>query len=355
MKTALRLLYVPNERVEGSQIGPRKAFETLHAKGELTAYQAYSYLVRDKLAASHADALTEMLALARDFRPDVIFIQRTTNAYPMDREYIRQLKAVPGNPKLVLYEEDPYDPWIKRLDTTMRNVMAECDMAVLGGTGYLLDLACKAGARKIRFAPHSYDSIRFDTPWTPTRARKWDVVMIANLTCLKRIPFLFMPGGRSRKQAARRLYRYLGERFALFGGGQGWEGEPYCRGRISYDKQGEAIREAWMSVNWGQFDQIGMYCSDRLPISLACGVPHITNYQPGYEHIYQNVPGLFVIKTPAEATDVVLYLLSLPIDARIELGLKAAEHMRHHFHADKVYGNILQTIKEELFPELESV
>lgn len=345
----MRWFYVPNEREEGGQVGPRKAFETLLERGTLSAYKAYSYLVRDKLAASHGDALAEMLAEARDFRPDVIFIQRTTRLYPMSRDYLRQLKAVPGNPKLVLYEEDPYDRFIKRLDSTMSNVMSESDMAVLGGNGYLLDLAYRAGARTIRFAPHSYDDVRFDTPWAPPRTRRWDAVMIANLTCLKRIPFLFMPGGRSRKRAARRLHRYLGDRFAVYGGGQGWDGEPYCRGRIAYHEQGNAIRDAWMSVNWGQFDRIGMYCSDRLPISMACGVPHITNYQPGYEHIYQHVPGLFVVRTPAEATDVALYLLSLPVDERIDLGLKAADYARRHLHATVVYGDIVRMVREQLF------
>ena len=59
-----------------------------------------------------------------------------------------------------------------------------------------------------------------------------------------------------------------------------------------------------------------MYTSDRFPISLACGVPHITNYQPSYEHVYQDIPGLFVIKTPDEAVDVALYIMSLPIERR---------------------------------------
>lgn len=114
--------------------------------------------------------------------------------------------------------------------------------------------------------------------------------MVANLTCLKRVPFLFMPGAASRKKASRHLHKHLGERFALFGAGQGWDGEPYCRGRVDDDRQADMIRDSWVSVNWGQFDRIGMYRSDRPPIGPACGVPHITNYQPGYEHIYSDVP-----------------------------------------------------------------
>jgi spore maturation protein CgeB len=106
-----------------------------------------------------------------------------------------------------------------------------------------------------------------------------------------------------------------------------------------------------MSVNWGQFDEIGMYCSDRLPISLACGVPHITNYQPGYEHVYANIPGLFIVKSPREAADVAIYLLSLNIDTRIELGLQALDYARRKLHASVVYADIAAIVEETFFSE----
>jgi hypothetical protein len=267
----------------------------------------------------------------------------------MDRAFLQKLKNTPSKPKLVLYEEDPYDSYIKRLNSTIKAVIAESDMCFLGGTGYLARLAQQAGATKIRFAKHSFDTQRFGQAWQPTLSRRYDAVMIANLTCLKRIPWLFMPGGRSRKQTAHGFYKLLGERFALYGGGQGWKGAPFCKGPIAYEKQGEVIRDAWMSVNWGQFDQIAMYTSDRFPISLACGVPHITNYQPSYEHVFNDVPGLFIIKTPAEAVDVGLYILSLPIERRNELGFAAAEYAHKHLEATKVYADIVAVTAEQLF------
>ena len=42
-----------------------------------------------------------------------------------------------GNPKLVLYEEDPYDPYIKRYEATISAVMQEADMSFLGGNAQL--------------------------------------------------------------------------------------------------------------------------------------------------------------------------------------------------------------------------
>jgi len=350
----MRWFYIPNENTEGDQIGPHMAFKKLHREGTFSAYTAYSYLLRQKALINHQDALNELLETARNFAPDVIFIQHPGNRYPMDSGFLQQLKNIPSKPKFVLYEEDPYGYLVKRLDATIKAVLAESDICFLGGTGYLAEMARKAGAKKVRFALHSYDSQRFGTPWQPTLNRRFDAVMIASLPCLKRIPWLFMPGGRNRKLTAQALYRQLGDRFALYGGGQGWKNAPFCKGKIDFNKQGEAIRDAWMSVNWGQFDEIAMYSSDRLPISLACGVPHITNYQPGYEHVFANIPGLFIIKSPQEALDVALYILSLTVERRNELGFQAAEYARKHLEATVVYGNIVSVIREQLFDNQEN-
>ncbi len=344
----MRWLYVPNENKEGDQIGPRMAFEKLHQQGVFSAYTTYSYLVRQKNLSSHQDALDDFVATADAFAPDVIFIQHPDNNYPMDRVFLQKLKAIPSQPKLILYEADPYGRIIKRMDSTLRAVIAETDICYLVGAGILTDMAYAAGARKIRFAPHSYDSQRFGTPWQPTLSRTYDAIMIANLPCLKRIPWLYVPGGRKRKRTAEILYKHLGNRFRVYGGHQGWSGVPYCQGGIAFDKQGEVIRDAWMSVNWGHYDDIAMYASDRLPISLACGVPHITNYQAGYEHIFANIPGLFIIKSPSEALDVAHYLLSLPIEHRNELGFQAAEYAREHLEASVVYRDIVTVIQEQL-------
>ena len=344
----MRWLCIPNEPYEGFQIGMRMAFEKLHREGVFTEYKAYSYIARQQILKNDEQALNELLTTARDFAPDVIFISHPGN-YPLDRDYIRQLKNIPSKPKLVYYEEDAYGRFIKRMSHTIKTLLAESDMCFLSGTGYVSELAHKAGAQKVRYALHSYDNQRFGSPWQPTLTRRLDAVMVGNLPCLKRIPWLYLPGGRGRKQVAELLYKHLGDSFAVYGGDQGWSGKPYCKGRIEYDKQGNLIRDAWMSVNWGQYDEIPMYSSDRLPISLACGVPHITNYQPGYEHIYNNIPGLFVIKSPQEALDVALYILSLPIERRNELGFEAAEYARKHLEGTVVYGNMAKVVLAEFF------
>ena len=87
---------------------------------------------------------------------------------PFDREYLQSLKNSPSKPKLVLYEEDPYGHIVKPMRTTFKAVLAESDICFLGGTGYIAEMAYKAGAKKIRYALHSFDSKRFGTPWKST-------------------------------------------------------------------------------------------------------------------------------------------------------------------------------------------
>ena len=345
----LRFFYVPNEGTEGDQVGPRKAFQLLNDEGVLSAYTAYSYLVEREKATSHGQALERLHAAVRAFEPDVVFFQHLNGSYPVDRAYVRSLKEVASRPKFVWHDPDPYGRFIKPIDDTMKAAVAESDMAVVKGLGYFAQALRKAGARRILFAPESFDDERFARGGNASMARDLDAVMIANLTCLKRIPWLFMPGGRSRKSTARRLHRAYGERFAVFGSGQGWDGEDYCRGPVAFDRQEAVIRSAWISVNWSQFDDIPFYFSDRLPISLAAGVPHITNYQRGFEHVLPGARGVYFVNSPAEVVDVADYLLSLPRERLIEIGAEGRAYVRERLNATQVYRDVVTAIQQQLF------
>lgn len=349
----LRFFYVPNEGTEGDQVGPRKAFRLLHEQGVFSAYTAYSYLVERGKAASHGQALERLLAAVEAFQPDVIYFQHLNGSYPVDSAYVQRLKSVASKPKFVWHDPDPYGKFIKPLDTTMKAALAESDMAILVGLGYLAEHVRRAGAKRLLFAPHSYDDERFGQAWQPTLTRTYDALMIANLHCLKRVPFLYMPGGRNRKVMSRAFHRAYGERYAVFGAGQGWQGEPYCRGPIPFDEQEHTIRSSWLTINWGQFDEIAMYSSDRLPISLATGVVHITNHQRGYEHLFPNAPGIYFVHSPAEALDVADLLLSQPREQLIEIGAQGVTYARERLNATRVYRDIVTAIRQQLFADTQ--
>jgi hypothetical protein len=135
----------------------------------------------------------------------------------------------------------------------------------------------------------------------------------------------------------------------VFGAGQGWKGEPYCRGPIAFNDQEKTIRSAWLTINWGQFDEIAMYSSDRLPISLASGVLHITNYQRGYEHLFPGAKGIYFVHSPAEALDVADLLLSYPRERLLEIGSEGVAYAKENLNATKVYADIVNAISQRLF------
>jgi hypothetical protein len=345
----LRFFYIPNETPDTPQYGPRKAFAQFQEQGLFGAYEAYSYLVERRRFKTQDEALEDLLQAAAAFAPDLIFWQHLNSSYPVPRAFLQRLKALPSKPKLVWHEADAYGKLIKPVDPVMKNMAAECDAAVLVGLGYMADLVRAAGAPRVLLAPHSYDDVRFAKPWQPPLERRFDAIMIANLTCLKRIPFLFMPGGRNRKVMSRAFYRAYGKRYAVFGGGQGWKGEPYCLGPLPFEQQETTIRTSWLTINWGQFDQVAMYSSDRLPISLITGVPHITNYQRGYEHLFPGAKGMYFVHSPVEALDVADMLLSKPREHLIEIGEQGMAYAREHLHATKVYRDVVLALRQQLF------
>lgn len=345
----IRWFYAPNEMTEGDQVGPRKAFRLLHEQGVFSGYCAYSYLVERTKASSHRQALENFIAAAEAFQPDVIFIQHLNGSYPVDREFVRRLKSIASKPKFIWHDPEAYGKYIKPVDDTMKAAIAESDMAVIKGLGDFAGMIRKAGARRMLFSPESFDDERFGQLWQPTLTREYDAIMIANLSCLKRIPFLFMPGGRSRKTMARCFHQTYGERFGVFGSGQGWQGEPYSRGPIAFNSQESVMRTSWLSINWSIFDEIPFYFSDRLPISMATGIPHITNHQRGFEHLFPGAKGVYFVHSPEEALDVADYLLSMPRDHLIEIGQQGAEYARTRFNATRVYGDMVTAIVEQMF------
>ena len=85
------------------------------------------------------------------------------------------------------------------------------------------------------------------------------------------------------------------------------------------------------------------------PISLVTGVPHITNYQRGYEHLFPDAKGLYFVHSPAEALDVADYLLSLPREQLVAIGQQGVAYARERLNATRVYRDVVTAIREQLF------
>lgn len=335
----LRLLHLPNEAQPGFQVGPREAFAAMLAQGELAACETFSFL-HESQQRGVAESLTELLHLALRFRPDVVVWQHI-GRFPVDAAFLQQLRAAIGNAVLVYHEGDVYGRWLKPLPGPVRALAAHADVVSLVGLGELAGLFRSHGARRVVWSPHSFDSQRCDRPWEPTPVRRLDAVMIGN-RITSRLPLRNLPGSRERYRLAEVLHRHLGERFAVHGAG--WGKRPHARGPLPFEQQEAAIRSAWLSVSWDHFDRVPCYFSDRVPIAMAAGVVHVTNRQPGYEHIFPAGCGLLHAASVADLGDVVDELLSRPRDELIALGENARRFARERLSARRVYRDLLRCV-----------
>jgi hypothetical protein len=333
----ISLLHLPNEEREGDQVGPRQAFAELHREGLLAHYEAFSFLVEAAREGAPA-ALDRLLRLVAGSRPDLLVWQHV-GGFPVTPRFLADLRAASPGTHLLCHEGDVYGRRVKRLPPETRALFAAADTVALVGAGEYAELARAAGARRVLYSPHSADTVRFGLPWTPTPERELDVAMIGSRVTSRR-PWARLPGARAREALVRALARRFGARFALYG--QGWAGFASDRGPLAFDEQERAQRRARVTVSWDHFDTVERYFSDRVPIALLSGVPHVTNRQPGYEEVFGPGAPLAWADTVDGVVAEVERLLALGQGALDELGRRAAVYARGRFTARVVYERLVR-------------
>lgn len=281
----MRLLYLPNEPTPGWQVGARTALEALRRDGTLTDLRIYSFLQRPP-----ERALDEIQALVEDARPDAVLFTKIGD-FPVDDTWLTALHRAPSKPLIVYYDGDVYGRLFKRPSAETRAMCRHADLVLLCAMGQNARLFEAAGARRIGYLPHNASEAQFGAPWTPTRERAHDVIVIGNrirgrLAVQERIPWARMPGVYEREQLVRQLGAAFGARFAVYG--TGWDGFAGARGPVAFDRQHDVLHDSWLSVGYDHFPDEPRYFSDRLPIALMSGVAHAVHYHPGYEAMFEH-------------------------------------------------------------------
>jgi hypothetical protein len=343
------LFFVPNERSGGLQVGPRLAFQELQRSGRISRLEIESLLDGADRVGPEA-ACRNLIERVGNMQPDIIFWQHAAQQ-KIDVQFLTKLKSSSPRSLLVYHEGDVYSQVYNRLPVATQLFIRHADAVFLVGLGPLQRLVEKAGARRIFWAPHVFDEQRFGQPPTQELARQRSAIMIGNLVKFGGFlpPFSFLsryPGSAERFALARRLSKLLGDDFVIFG--KGWPKLSACRGPLPFADQCKAIQQSWVSVNWDYFAGHSYYFSDRLPIALAAGVPHVTTYHSGYDTILRGCEGVVLVKSVQEAVDGVLYILSMTRERNAELGASCREFARKHFEARAVFTNIFQKCLELL-------
>jgi hypothetical protein len=339
----LHLVYEGGKNASDLDFDSRTAFRELTEDGLLSSVITFPYYA-DWL--QHQDASVtqkKIIEHVRNEKPDIIFWHHIKQ-FPVTDEFFNELRAQHPKVCLVYHEGDPYARNIKKITPSMKVLIRHADLIFWVGLGHLREFAIENGGKRVYLAPHVFDTERFWTPWEPTLKREFDITMIAS-SGKARLPFRYLPGGRNRQKCVDVLTKNFGNRFALYG--HGWKPSVSYRGPVPFAEQHKAIRNSWISANWDHFDDINFYASNRLPISMAAGVPHITTYHKGFDYLYKTVPGgLYFANSPSEVADIACYLLSKPVEELVDEGKKASEYAYAHLRASVVYKNMLKKISE---------
>lgn len=213
-------------------------------------------------------------------------------------------------------ERDVYGYIRKPLPKTVLKFASYCDLVCVCNFGTMMKRFIKNGSRRIEYLPHCYD-YNFGSEWNPTFVREFDIIMIANRSKSK-IPFLSMPGIKEREQIVLKFAKQFGSKFAIFG--KGWDKFPCNKGPINFFDQEKILRNSWLSIGMDHFYTYDGYYSDRLPIALVSGIPHLTYKTPGVDKLFEDKKDLFFFETTEEALSLTQQLLKLPKEELIEMG-----------------------------------
>jgi hypothetical protein len=318
----MRLMYLPNESggTPTLQRSGRAGFGALLERGRLAALDIYSYYERLAALGTGEAFAAEFLARVAAFRPDIIFVQHLPQS-GIAPSLWRDLRTASPGTALIYHEADVYGRMMKRVHRNIDIIAAEADLTILCSFGYVYD-RIRSRAKSVAYLPHCFDAGSFSTRDPLPGEKRFDAVHIGNCVHSRLLKQLYLPGGGLRADLVRRLSRELGTRFGLFG--RGWDGVP-SQGTLPFLKQEAVLQSSRISVNWDHFHTYPYYFSDRLPISLAAAVPHVTSHHPGYEQFFAGCPGLYWGRSVPELIDCVRWLLDRP-DAQLrEEGLAARE------------------------------
>ncbi len=342
----MRLLLLPNEPVINQetgarfiQQGSRKAFAHLASTGAISSLCVYPYMERMEAHSTRSGFLEELVNISAEFDPDLIFIQHVSNL-PIPIELWPRLQQAPRNPAIIYHEGDAYSRISKRVQSTQRAAMAAAELTFSVGLGPIKDLLIRKGARQVFYAPHSFDSVRFGHVDPVQTEKIHELAMIGNRVKSRRLPVTIFPGARARARAVEALTAEFGNRFALYG--SGWSGNPCSKGNLPFEEQERAIQSARITVNWDHFDTLPYYFSDRLPIALAAGVPHVTNWHEGYEEIFRGCPGIYWARSIPELVRLCQWLLSRSDGQLLKEGLGARQWAFDNLEANVVYGRMFE-------------
>lgn len=340
-----RILYLPNESGRFVQRAHRRVLAGLLEAALIDDVRIVKLLHRVRVGDGPAER-AELVNIVKDFKPTIILLDkpagtglssRDIEAWRSEAEFV-----------FVVADMDAYHWWSKPLPRDSRAVAPYTDIVFVPGTGLLMRNYRRAGAKDVRWNPHTYDPGTFGRSEITVETVTHDVVMIGNRVTSRFGRLRMMPGAVDRGRLAAELKRQFGARFSLFG--TGWA-EEIGWGPLPFTDQERAIRSAWVTANWDHFPAEPNYFSDRLPISLASGTVHFTTWHPGFDKLFGELPFLRLVRHQSDiAPAIYSYLESTSPADRINHARDARVFAAAHYPQDRRFAELLNAAGARIDP-----
>ena len=340
-----RILYLPNEPGDFVQRGPRRALGGLLDAGLIEDVRFVSLLHRVRVGDGPAER-ARLLQIVREFKPTIVLLGKPAGTGLRSRD-IQAWRSV-ADFKFVITDMDPYHWYFKRLSPDGRALAPYADIVFVPGSSLFVRNYRRAGAKDVRWNPHTYDPSSFGRLEITAETVTHDVVLIGSL-----IPSRFgrlrrYPGSVDRGRLAAELKHQFGSSSAVFG--TGWA-EEIGSGVIPFHDQERAIRSAWVTANWDHFPAEPHYFSDRLPISLASGTVHFTTWHPGFDELFGELPFLRLVRRHTDVVhEIRSYLESTSPAERVEHARQARVFAAAHYREDILFTEMLNAAGARIDP-----
>lgn len=290
----MRVLIVLNENPLGSHPDVYEAFDELMAEGLISGYDVipFPHLRAQGVSDPRIVETIRGAVLAGGHR---LVVWMHTGSLVVPDDALNAIKESPGRPKMAYWEGDSYHPWYKPLPKPMAAIMRRCDVVFMPCGGPVLKTLRAAGVQRVLYAPSCASGTRFPHVWRADEPHEHDIVVVGNRVS-SRVPFKTMPGARDRAVLVRALIKRYGRRVAVYG--TGWTG-PSAMGPIAFDEQSAVYRKSRVTVGVNNSTYPYVF-SNRLPITMATGIPVLYRRNPGYEEVFPAEFQECFFRTPSE-------------------------------------------------------
>lgn len=335
----VRVLLADNGPDVAHTVGEVAALATMQARGELEGFSVVRFIERARSAPSEHTYLRDLKEDLERERPHVVIVRKLAGLPFPPRRTIQLFRRYAS--RLIYEDLDAWGILRKPLPQQVVRNLSAFDAAVTCAYGWQAMLLRAAVRGPVLVRPHGVSIQRFGDDGNRSQPVKLGSIVMLGNRIRSKVPGRSIPGSRQRRRLVERLEDEFGDSFVVYG--SGWGTGQSRKGPTEFGSSVRLMAAADVTVGFDHFPLKPGYFSDRLPIALFAGRPHVTNWQPGYGSLLGDAQGLVLVKGgPARIVGTVKRLLDLSPQARAASGVAGRAYAIEHLSVENLYRDVVR-------------